>query len=72
MRKTLMPLAATVVINLGLAIFTDKGQNLIDSKIGTKPAGLVLTILLGGLSYLAVMQTNRKFMPGGLTALLTR
>ena len=72
MRKTLMPLAATVVINLGLAIFTDKGQNLIDSKIGTKPSGLALTVLIGGLSYLAVMQTNRKFMPDGLMALLTR
>ena len=72
MRKILTPLVATVVINAGLAVLTEKGQNLIDSKIGTKPSGLALTVLIGGLSYLVVMRTNRKFMPDGLVALLTR
>ena len=72
MRKIAIPLLATVAINAGLAILTDKGQNLIDSKIGKKPSGFALTILLGGLSYLVVMRANRKFMPDGLEGLLTR
>ena len=72
MRKIAIPLLATVAINAGLAILTDKGQNLIDSKIGKKPSGFTLTILLGGLSYLVVMRANRKFMPDGLEGLLTR
>ena len=53
MRKILMPLVATVVINAGLAVLTDKGQNLIDSKVDSKALALGLAFVIGGLSFLA-------------------
>lgn len=62
MFSILKPILIGGALNLALGLVLNKTQSQIDTRVESKAAAIALTLVIGGLSYLATHKVDTKFI----------
>lgn len=69
MLSILKPILIGGALNLAVGLVLNKTQSRIDNRIESKAAAIALTLVIGGLSYLATHKVDTKFITPNMKAL---
>lgn len=69
MFSILKPILIGGALNLALGLVLNKTQSQIDNRVESKAAAIALTLVIGGLSYLASHKISTRFITPNMKAL---